>query len=121
MPYTISYDSQNKCIIAKMEGEINLETIKEFANKITQEVEKYNCNKILNDIRNINLKISLADIYSLPKVVSEAGLRLSCKRAIIVSSDLNDASFFETVSVNRSQYVKIFKKQADALKWLQDD
>ncbi len=118
MSYTIRYDPENDCIMASMEGDMDLNKLKEFAKIAIQEIEKNNCNKVFNDVRDIHLQLSLTDIYDLPNMILAAGLKRSCKRALVVANDFNDIAFFETVSLNQAQYVKIFRDPDDAIRWL---
>ncbi len=118
MSYTIRYDPENDCIMASMEGDMDLNKLREFAKILTQEMEKNNCYKIFNDVRKINVKLSTTEIYNLPKIIMEWGLKPFCKRALVVANDFNDIAFFETVSVNQLQNVKIFRDSDDAIKWL---
>jgi hypothetical protein len=50
--------------------------------------------------------------------VEDAGLRPDCLRAIVVAKDLDDYAFFELVSKNQGQRVKIFKDIDEAKRWL---
>lgn len=121
MPFSVRYDSNNKCLMASMEGEIDIKTIQEFAKEVVQKAKKHNCKKMLNDVRNINIKLSTVDIYSLPKYAYESGVDMVYKRALVASNDFDDVAFFETVSVNKAQNVRVFRNPEDALEWLQDD
>jgi hypothetical protein len=114
------YDQENECIMASMEGDVDMNLLREFVKSMTQELENNNCNKMLNDVRKINLKLSTLEIYNLPKFIMEAGIKQTCKRALVVNNDFDDVSFFETVSLNQAQYVKIFQDPDEALSWLRD-
>jgi hypothetical protein len=73
---------------------------------------------LLNDLRGVERHLSLLDIYNLPKMSGEFGFPPRTKRAFVFSEDAKDYQFFETVSVNRGQLVKIFEDIDEALAWL---
>ncbi len=118
MSYSMKYNSENNCIMASMEGRIDQNTVKEFALNIVEATKKHNCRKILNDIRKVNLNLSTIEIYELPKKIKEAGLEQFTKRALVVGNNFEDVAFFETVSFNQAQNVKIFRDPEAALEWL---
>ena len=121
MAFTLHYDSENQCLMSCLEGEIGLEMIKEFAKRVAQELTKYHCRNTIYDIRRAISNLSTVDIYNLPQIIRETGQDVSCKRALITNNASDDLSFFETVSANQCQIVKIFNKTSDALKWFRKD
>ncbi len=118
MAYQITYDSNINCIVARVTGKINLNVVKQFVCELVRISEEHGCTRILNDARGVSLNLSTIDILGIPKFVSEAGLKSYCRRAIIVSGYLKDASLFETVSRNYDQDVMVFQDVEQAKQWL---
>jgi hypothetical protein len=108
MSYNVYYDSEHDCIFASMEGEINIEQVKDFAQEIAKLTSEHNCRRLINDLRKANVKLSTMEIYELPTYLSNAGLDPLCKRALIVSQDFDDYLFFENVSRNQGHLVEAF-------------
>jgi len=118
MAYRINYDSNIDCIVARMDGKIDLDVVKQFVCELVRVSEEHGCTRILNDARGVSLNLSTIDILGIPKFVSEAGLKSCCRRAVIVSGYLKDASLFETVSRNYDQDVMVFQDVEQAKQWL---
>ena len=124
MPYTIDYDSEKEYFKVKIEGNFGETEANDYAKEIFAITKKYQCKKLLNDIRNANLNFSTLAINNLPWVLRSAGMDRLMKRALVVPKNDEDSKFFEIVSLNRSQYVRIFEDPDEALDWLitdQDD
>ncbi len=73
--------------------------------------------------REATVSMSIVEIYELPKIfmdiLLETGVQLSkFKRALVMSSDVDDFAFFETVSRNRGQNVVLFRSMEAARLWL---
>lgn len=120
IPFTVGYDAENHIVCGNITGDVDHDLVNKFAEEICRICEEHDCDYLLNDWRNTNLKFSTVDIYSIPQLLLKVGLRLSCKRALVVGSDFEDWAFFETVSRNRGQNVKVFKDYEEAKKWLLD-
>ncbi|MHC5060246.1 MAG: hypothetical protein ACYTFK_04075 [Planctomycetota bacterium] len=127
MPYTVRYDSACDCIFAAMEGDIDMEMLRKFGKEIKTQQSEHDCKQILNDLQKAKIKLSTVQIYDLPKFIESIGLDRSTKRAIIVSQDLENSHFFETVSYNVGHLVKVFvftnkssylQKVQEAKSWL---
>ena len=108
-----------------LSGIINIQMIKGAIPELARLLKEHNCFLILNDSREAVPDVSTIDIYSLPKffseMLSEAGVQVhKLRRAIIVSKDMNEFAFFETVSRNRAQNVMLFRDPDEAKKWLKE-
>src|SRR2546422_10482548 len=93
------------------------------ATEVVRIAKEQNCNLILGDYREASLRLSTMEIYKLPDMISEiaaaAGLDANrFKRAAIIANDFSDFSFFETVTVNALQKVKLFRAVDEAREWL---
>jgi hypothetical protein len=77
----------------------------------------------LSDYRDATFELSTLEIYDIPYVLSyivtSEGLRPSqFKRAIVVVKSFHDYHFFETVTLNAGQNIRLFPDTEEAKKWL---
>lgn len=110
MGYELSYDAEKKIIRGRVLGELNPSLVKNMAVDLEKLGRKHKCPRLLNDLREAVISKSLLDIYSMPRVVEEAGMQKSFRRAIDVNPPVNDYRFLETVSVNEGQEVRVFQR-----------
>jgi hypothetical protein len=123
MSHTIIYNSEERIIEIKVQGDFSLSEAKEMFTEAVQVVKAQNCFLVLNDMREATMKLSMVEIYKLPKTlavkVDSLGLSVhKLKRALVVKKDLKDYIFFEDVASNRAQSVKYFFDIDEARKWL---
>jgi hypothetical protein len=131
MAYKVTYNPNEECVHASIEGDVDLALAQRYAKEIIKQLRGHNNCRLLNDMRQASLKLSTADIYDLPawieEACEEAGLDHFCKRALLVSRDFNDYKFYETVSHNHghllevfadSEKTGIFRDIAKAYEWL---
>ena len=123
MSHTIIYNPELHVIEMKVHGFLTLHEIKELISESTEIASVKNCFLWLNDFREAELNLDTLEIYEIPKIISDiqssSGLdKFKFKRALVVAKDLKDFSFFETVSFNQAQNVKLFQDIDEAKKWL---
>lgn len=118
MGYELSYDAEKKIIRGRVLGELNPSLVKNMAVDLEKLGRKHKCPRLLNDLREAVISKSLLDIYSMPRVVEQAGMQKSFRRAIVVNPPVNDYRFLEIVSVNEGQEVRVFSDPEEALRWL---
>ena len=123
MSHTVIYNSAEHLIEIKVQGDFFLSEAKEMTTNVAQIAKAQNCLLVLNDMREATVKLDMLEIYQLPKIISDiyASFEISVhkvKRAQVVANDLKDYSFYENVSVNRSQQVRYFLDINEAKKWL---
>lgn len=127
MAYEVTYDPDEDCVHGRIEGQVDLALVHEYAREIIKQLRAHNCLRFLNDMRAAWGRLSTVDIYDLPAWIEEAGMDRSCRRALLVARDFNDYDFFETVSRNHGQLVgvfadtrktRIFRDIAEARAWL---
>ncbi|KAB2888787.1 MAG: hypothetical protein F9K32_15225 [Desulfobulbaceae bacterium] len=121
MKYTLSYDQKRDIIVGRIEGEMVPALVKEMASEFAGLVRSSGCHRLLNDLRGARITPSTFDIYSMPRIVDERELPLTCRRALVISEEAEDFRFLETVSVNYGQQVRIFTDPAAAVEWLTVD
>ena len=122
MPHTINYNLETHVIEVKIHGDFRLSEGKEIITYLVQVIKEQNC-FFVNDMREAKMKLSTVDIYELPKLItsifsSSEVNSYKLKRALVVTKDLEDYKFFETVTANRRQQVMLFFDIDEAKKWL---
>jgi hypothetical protein len=123
MSHTIIYNSESQTVEIKARGNIPLHEAKEIVSETIRIAKLNDCFLILNDFREAKLNLSTMEIYNLPKIISDLaaseGLNASLfKRAAVIVKDENDFRFFETVTFNQFQTMKIFQDINEAKNWL---
>ncbi len=118
MGYELDYDAEMKIIRGRVQGELNPLLVQSMAADLAKLGKRHKCTRLLNDLREALISKSLIDVYSLPREVERAGIKGSFRRAIVVNPPLDDFRFFETVSINQGQEVRIFLDPEEALLWL---
>jgi len=121
MPHTIAYNAEASIIEIKVQGDFFLSEAKEMISEALEMANEQNCFLLLCDLRDAAVKLSTVEIYQLPNVVSDKSASLGLhpyklKRAFVVTHDLKDYDFFETVTVNRGQNGKAFRDVDEAKK-----
>ncbi len=119
MPLDIHYEQEHDCIVVKMTGGLTADLLTEYGKEISLVASKHNCKRLLNDFREVKLNLSAMEIFDAPKILEATGIDSTWKRATVVSGNLEDFHFFETVSINRGYNVKIFIDMKEAIDWLE--
>ena len=123
MAQTIIYNSKSHTIEVKVRGKLTSHEVKEIVSEIFQTAKVNNCYLILNDSREALLNVSTMELYELPKIISDIAASMGFniqhfKRAAIVVRNYDDFRFFETVTLNQGQNMKLFQDIDGAKKWL---
>lgn len=123
MPYSIQYDDADFVFVV-FEGDLDAAAAKMLVRELVSFANKHKCFRILADYRKAALKLSVGFIYELPNlIVREAAITGASvdqmKRALVVPQKFYEGfRFFETVSLNRSQKIRIFEDIDEARSWL---
>jgi hypothetical protein len=120
---SVDYDAGKRLIVIGIRERIDLPLIKKIASEVARFSKEHNCFLVLNDAREATIGLSTVEIYNLPKMIvdilSETGIEvLKFRRALVFSKDVDDFTFFETVSKNRNQNVTLFRSVDEAVSWL---
>ncbi len=119
MPFHVKYDSKIDCVVTTITGNIDKSLIDDFFVEVGKIVAENNCRQILSDVRDAKIIASVADIYNMAKSIKSKGILTSLRRAIVISKDHKDYTFWETVCYNQGhQMVKIFQNYEQAKDWL---
>jgi hypothetical protein len=126
MPYTIIYNSDAHIIETRIQGDIDLNEIKELLTELAQISKEKNCTLLLGDYREARIKINIAlDVFKVIKIASDiylsSGLNThGAKRALVFAKNLEAKwiRYYENVMVNRGYNAKVFYDLDEAKKWL---
>lgn len=126
MPYTIEFDNSGYIHVI-YEGNFDVDGALSLLGGVTYYVKEYNCYRVLSDFRNATMNISTIHIYELPGLLLNRALRVGVsfhdlKRAMVVPAPhIENFRFFETVSFNRMQSIRLFYDMDEAKAWLMAD
>jgi hypothetical protein len=118
MPYSAMYDAETECLMCRITGDIDPSLMEAITNEAVSLQKKHGYKRVLHDLREANVTLSTLDLYFLPRRIEAAGLGRRVKRALVVSGEAKDATFFETASVNLGHQVRIFGDPEQAKHWL---
>jgi len=123
MSHSVKYDARTGCIETKIQGELNLEEAQELIAEIGAVARERNCFLILGDYRDAVLTLSTMEIHQIPQILSHTldlfgVMARKFKRAIVVADGLEDFHFYETVSRNNGQNIRLFRDIEEARQWL---
>jgi hypothetical protein len=112
MAYQVTYNADDDCVHATIEGVVDLATAYRYAREIIKQLSAHNCLRVLNDMRQASIQLSTMDLYDLPawieEAMEEAGVNRAVRRALIVAKDFSEYKFFETVSRNHGHLLEVF-------------
>lgn len=123
MSHTTIYNAEADTIETTVWGNLSFDEAKILISDILQLAQENGCFRVLTDYRETKLGFSIIDLYSIPRIISEAATALGIhankfKRALVVPNSSKDFAFFETVSLNNGQTVKLFYDIEKAKHWL---
>jgi len=124
MLHSIIYDPQG-IILVKFQGPLILAEVRQVMAAVGRLASEHQCFRLLSDTLEMELKLSQFDVYYLPgmfaELISTFGLQVyKFRRAVLVSPNNQILQFFEIVSKNRGQNVKLFYDDESAREWLLD-
>lgn len=123
MPHKIFHDSELDIIQVQYQGELTITAAKELIAQTAAVASEKSCRLVLLDMRQAVVKVSITNLFELPGFMSgvSANQNLNThllKRAVIAIRDLPAYHFFETVTLNRGQNVRVFTDPSQAYEWL---
>lgn len=126
MQYRVAHDPDLHMIELTIAGDFTPDQAGAIIEETIALAKETGCYSILADYRAAIIDFSALDIYDFPKLLSTIaesfGLRASMlKRAVVATANQKELGFFETVTVNRAQNLKIFGDIESAKKWLLDE
>jgi hypothetical protein len=119
MPFHVTYDSEIDCVVTTVAGDMDKNLVADFFAEVGKIAVANNCSRILSDLRDAKIVAPTTDIYEMAKSIEEKGILTSLKRAIVISKDHEDYTFWETVCYNQGhRRVKIFQNYEQARDWV---
>lgn|SRR5574341_31509 len=123
MAYSIHYEAEEGYLAVTVQGRLDVSAANELIAGIVRAAQENDCYKVLSDYREAELELSLVDLFDVPALIASQAASSGVdphwfKRALIVAGDLGGFSFYETVSRNRSQNIRVFHDYDEAKTWL---
>jgi len=123
MTHTVTFNPALGVIETAAQGNLALQEVKEIISEISQVAIEQDCFLCLSDYREATIEMSTLQIYDIPRILSDIvtsfGFRPSkFKRAIIAEKSLIDYQFFESVTLNQGQRIRLFQDIEEAKQWL---
>ena len=124
MSNSIIYDHSSGLICVTLVGAIDKRMMDDLTMQTLRLVQQHSCFRVLADIRQANSTVSTIDLFQRARetaqYVSDSNIPSSYKRALVIGDNVEDPRFFETVSQNRAQQVRIFHDVEEAKRWLME-
>ena len=118
MPFQVIYDSETACIVATLSGDLDTKVVAAFFDEVLRVAADNDCDRVVSDLRDATIVASAADMYWMADALSKKNVQSLQRRAIVVSRDQQDYSFWETLCANRGQgNVRIFEDYDEARHW----
>ena len=126
MTFSFSYNESDEYLLVTHDGIIDKQYVNAIVKEIAAAVFEHRCHKILSDYRHATLHLNTFEILAAQQKVFDALVENDLspylvKRAMVLNKENENnpgLSFFETVSINRSQKVKSFFDLEQAITWL---
>ncbi|MGA2322775.1 MAG: hypothetical protein ABSG22_02900 [Sedimentisphaerales bacterium] len=121
MKWTIEYLEKDGIVAAKLNGIMDWEEHRKFAEEIYPLAHKKGSNRILIDFREMVPDFTVLQIDDLPKLLKELGVGPDLRIAAIhdpSSPKTGEFTFFRNVATIMSLQVEQFASREEAIKWL---
>ncbi len=125
MTYKLAFNEDEQIIEIEVEKDFDWSVMEKLVPDVSQWIVEKKCNRILVDVRNAQLKLSTLKIYMTPEMLTREFAKYSVdvrlvKRALLVQKDYDNFRFFETVTLNQSQKMRLFSNEPSARAWLRE-
>lgn len=123
MANLVKYDPQDHLIRIELHEKLDKSMIAILSSETALLAREHDCYLALTDAREASSGLSTLEIYGLPELImeifEETGISVyKFKRALVVDKNIDDFTFFETVSRNRGHNVTMFRNIDEAIEWL---
>ncbi len=85
-----------------------MDRIRSMAQEVAHMSTETGCYRLLNDMRDTTIDVSAADLYDSPKIMEQAHIPHSSRRALVVPDSFEESVFLEKITRHRDQDLKIF-------------
>jgi hypothetical protein len=96
----------------------NLEDVKKYGIAVLEAALSSSCSKVLCDETELEYSLGISDNFESAKFISEQAPKIGKLAIFCKIEQMEDASFWETVAVNRGLQVKVCKSPEEAEEWL---
>ena len=119
MPFTVTYDRVDDCVRTSIVGRIDKDLVGEFFAEVGRVARENRCSRVLSDLREGRIAASTLDIFSEVESPEHGSISRNVRRAIVISRDMRDYRFWETLCRNRGfRHVRIFTDHDEAAEWV---
>jgi hypothetical protein len=121
MKWTIEYLDKDRIVAAKINGIMDWEEHRKFAEELFPLARKKGVHRILIDFREMIPDFTVLQIDDLPKMLMNIGVGPDLRIAAVydpTSPKANEHTFFRNVATIMSLQVEQFDNWDDAIKWL---
>jgi hypothetical protein len=121
MKWTIEYLEKDGIVAAKINGIMDWEEHRKFAEELYPFARKKGSNRIVIDFREMIPDFTVLQIDDLPKLLKKLGVGPDIKIAAIFdpsSPKANEHTFFRNVATIISLRVELFSDRKEAIAWL---
>ena len=121
MKHEITIDHDRELIMVRVSGDLTAQTVTELTIEVGAVAAEHGIIRLLFDMREASEKATDLDAFFLAANPEKRGMEKQYRRAIVHDGRDRSYGFFETVSVNRGNTVKVFVDVDKALEWLLQD
>ncbi|MGD0551280.1 MAG: hypothetical protein ABSB25_01375 [Sedimentisphaerales bacterium] len=121
MKWTIEYLEKDGIVAAKINGIMDWEEHRKFAEELYPFARKKGSNRIVIDFREMIPDFTVLQIDDLPKMLKELGVGPDLRIAAVhdlSSPKSNEFTFFKNVATITSLHVEQFSDRNEAIAWL---
>jgi hypothetical protein len=125
VPYTLRYVPEKGWTESRLEGEILPSQARGYVDGVMALLAKQKARGHLTDFRDARPRLNTVDFIDLARMVEESaaehGVSIhSIRRALIGPKGDPDATFYETVFLNRGHHnMRLFSDEEEARRWLE--
>ena len=117
MECEFSYDPKGRFMVVRASGVMGISDLRDAAVKVVEYARQHSCDRALADLRQCRPTISITELFGYRTGFLSDGLR-RLYRALLVKEQSLAFRFFESVSANRGQSVRVFTDESQARAWL---
>lgn len=115
MPETVELDLDTGFIRIRSFDDTTIETMKRSLAESLQIARREKTNKVLVDATELRSMPSVLDLFHFA-----SDLPIDLRFAVVLSKHIEEkATFTQNVALNRSRRFRVFRRNEDAVKWLQ--